>query len=115
MNWDKKHEYDDGPGQILNVNTAYLVGSFLDVHSVTDIHVDTYICVRILKEEKVEVENKIVSIEMEVERVRRMEERFENLNMVNVDLENQLSVAKIEIKKAFQKVFVLEMELEVGG
>ncbi|KAI3789296.1 hypothetical protein L2E82_02089 [Cichorium intybus] len=58
--------------------------------------------IRILKEEKVEVENKIVSVEMEIE----------NLKLINVDLEQQLSVAKIEIKEAFQKVFVLEMELE---
>ncbi|KAI3517138.1 hypothetical protein L1887_16346 [Cichorium endivia] len=31
MNWEEKHEHDDGPGQILNTDNAYLIGSFLDV------------------------------------------------------------------------------------
>ncbi|XP_042758778.1 filament-like plant protein 1 isoform X1 [Lactuca sativa] len=63
-----------------------------------------------------ELENKIVSLEMEVERVnelkRRNEEQFENVKLMNVDLDHQLSDAKFKLKEALRRVFVLEMELE---
>ncbi|CAI9260069.1 unnamed protein product [Lactuca saligna] len=81
--------------------------------------------IRILKREKVEwnheekileLENKIVSLELEVERVneskRTTEEKFEDLRLINVDLDYQLYASKFEIKEAFRKLSVLEMELE---
>ncbi|KAI3789297.1 hypothetical protein L2E82_02090 [Cichorium intybus] len=79
--------------------------------------------IRVLKEVEwnreariLELERKIVGLESEVERVnklkRTIKDQFENLKLINVALEHQLSDAKFEIKEAFQKVFVLEMELE---
>ncbi|CAH1439331.1 unnamed protein product [Lactuca virosa] len=63
-----------------------------------------------------ELENKIVSLELELERVneskRTTEEKFEDLRLMNVDLDYQLSDSKFEIKEAFRKVSILEMELE---
>ncbi|KAL7601793.1 hypothetical protein Lser_V15G24649 [Lactuca serriola] len=79
--------------------------------------------IRILKEvgrnpegKILELENKIVSLELELERVneskRTTKEKFEDLRLINVDLDYQLSSSKFEIKEAFRKLSVLEMELE---
>lgn len=63
-----------------------------------------------------ESEKKIVSLKTEVEFLKESkkmpEDHFENLKLINYDLDHQLSEAKVQMKEALQKVSFLEMELE---
>nr|XP_043623227.1 filament-like plant protein 7 [Erigeron canadensis] len=63
-----------------------------------------------------ESDKKIVCLKTKVECLkeskRTTEDHLENLKLINYELDNQLSTAKLKIKEAFQKVSFLEMELE---
>ncbi|PWA48109.1 filament-like plant protein [Artemisia annua] len=83
-----------------------------DVHSLNNANID-------METKLLESEKNFVSLKTEVEFLkesnRMSEEHFDNmdnLKLVNVDLEQQLSAAKLEIKEALRKVCFLEMELE---
>ncbi|GKA66574.1 restin [Tanacetum coccineum] len=84
----------------------------VEVHSLNNTDID-------MEAKLLESEKNFVSLKTELEFMkesnRTSEDHFdnvENLKLVNVDLEQQLSAAKLEIKEALRKVCFLEMELE---
>nr|GEU32660.1 hypothetical protein [Tanacetum cinerariifolium] len=84
----------------------------VEVHSLNNTDID-------IEAKLLESEKNLVSLKTELEFLkesnRTSEDHFdnvENLKLVNVNLEQQLSAAKLEIKEALRKVCFLEMELE---
>ncbi|KAI7746702.1 hypothetical protein M8C21_009265, partial [Ambrosia artemisiifolia] len=79
---------------------------------------------RVLKESGCKREHEIQILKEELARIRRdeqnngnscmneMNDHFENLRLVNFDLDQQLSAAQVELKEALHKTSFLEMELE---
>ncbi|KAL4588704.1 hypothetical protein LXL04_001599 [Taraxacum kok-saghyz] len=69
-----------------------------------------------MEEENGSLKEEIVCMEKEVGRVKEskriIEDQFENLKLVNIDLDQQLSGVKCKLKEALRRVSVLEMELE---
>ncbi|XP_076919483.1 uncharacterized protein LOC143580293 [Bidens hawaiensis] len=71
---------------------------------------------RILKESARKRESEIQNLKAEPNNgnsgVNEMNDHFENLKLINYDLDQQLSAAKVELKEAVHKISFLEMELE---
>ncbi|XP_024980662.1 filament-like plant protein 7 isoform X2 [Cynara cardunculus var. scolymus] len=84
-------------------------GPINKLDEVNDVHKD-------LEAKLLESENRIVDLKTELKRLkeskRMTEDHFENLKLINVDLDHQLFAAKLQIKEALRKVSFLEMELE---
>ncbi|KAL4588707.1 hypothetical protein LXL04_001602 [Taraxacum kok-saghyz] len=65
-----------------------------------------------LKESLCEREKEIRKLSRKIDKNFELENKIVNLKLMNVDLDQQLYASKVEIKEAFRKVSVLELELE---